>query len=322
MDRISLDSPEFEGDNSVYLLQTETSTVLVDTGVSSADCWHQLRDGLQSFGFAPADLDAVLVTHWHYDHAGLAARLQEVSDATVYAHELDVPLVERDPGAVQQFRDRHESFVAACGVPARERESLFETIDGGYALAGDSAAVTPLEDGAVLSFDDCDLEVFHTPGHTLGHIGFAFEGDHGPEAFLGDALLPVYTPNVGGADLRVDDPLARYVDSLERIADRNFDTVWPGHREAIHDPAARAHDILDHHRERSERVVEVLDDRGPSSVWAVASALFGSLENEHVLHGVGEAHAHLAHLADHGVLQRDGDEFSVADEDAHASEFI
>ena len=67
-----------------------------------------------------------------------------------------------------------------------------------------------------------------------------------------------------------------------------------------------------HHRERTERVIEVLAD-GPATPWAVSAALFGSLSAIHVLHGPGEAYAHLDHLEAAGVVGRDGRRYELLD---------
>jgi len=67
-------------------------------------------------------------------------------------------------------------------------------------------------DGDVIDAGGVALEAMHLPGHTAGLTGFAFDprevpdhesvggADATAELFAGDALLPKYTPNVGGAD--------------------------------------------------------------------------------------------------------------------------
>ncbi|MGM0604507.1 MAG: MBL fold metallo-hydrolase, partial [Halobacteriota archaeon] len=114
-----------------------------------------------------------------------------------------------------------------------------------------------------------------------------------------------------GADLRVDRPLEQYIDSLRRVIDRGFERVWPGHRDRIDDPDARAATIVDHHRERTQRVIDVLDAQGPADAWTVSAELFGSLSNIHILHGPGEAYAHLDHLHAAGVVSLEGNQYRL-----------
>jgi len=86
--RIQLGNTVFEGENDVYLLDGET-TALVDTGVALPDVRGELEAGLAEYGLGFADVDAIALTHWHPDHAGLAGEIQAESDADVYVHEAD-----------------------------------------------------------------------------------------------------------------------------------------------------------------------------------------------------------------------------------------
>ncbi|MEF8783419.1 MAG: hypothetical protein V5A39_10770 [Haloarculaceae archaeon] len=61
------------------------------------------------------------------------------------------------------------------------------------------------------------------------------------------------------------------------IAAAGYRRAWPGHREPIEDPAARAEDIVRHHEERAWRVLDALCRRGPSDPWTVSADLFGDL---------------------------------------------
>jgi hydroxyacylglutathione hydrolase len=211
--------------------------------------------------------------------------------------------------------DRLRQRVAAWGMPPAKQEELLAFLESGEG-EGQPPDVTTFEGGETFDFGAGSLEAVHLPGHSAGLTGFAFDGRDGEELFSGDALLPYYTPNVGGADTRVEGALAKYLDTLAGIVERGFTRAWPGHRGAIVDPAGRAADIIDHHRERTERVVSILDERGPADPWTVSDHLFGDLHAIHILHGPGEAHAHLEHLRDAGVVERSGNDYALADPDA------
>lgn len=335
MKRIQLGNTVFEGANDVYLLDGDT-TALVDTGVALPDVREDLEAGLAEYGVAFGDVDEIVLTHWHPDHAGLAGEIQAESDAEVYVHEADAPLVDGTETPLTADRDLQRETFERWGLPAADRERLtdfFESVSA--SLSGRPADVTTLVDGDVIEVGEVSLEAIHLPGHTAGLTGFAFDPRKAPghgavaggetaagsgptdpeELFSGDALLPKYTPNVGGADVRVDEPLAAYGRSLARIVDRDFDAAHPGHRDRIDDPSYRAAEILDHHRHRTRRVLDVLADGGPATAWEVSAELFGDLVEIHVLHGPGEAFAHLDHLADAGVVERDGIDYRLVDPD-------
>ena len=336
MNRIQLGNTVFEGANDVYVLDGET-TALVDTGVALPEVRADLEAGLAERGVAFADVDAVVLTHWHPDHAGLAGEVQAAGGADVFVHEADAPLVDGTETPLTADPDLQRETFERWGLPEADQRRLRDFFDAVSAdLSGRPADVTTIADGDVIEAGGVALEAVHLPGHTAGLTGFAFDPrevpDHEPvgraadraprdpatapeELFTGDALLPKYTPNVGGADVRVDAPLAAYARSLARVVERDVDAAHPGHRDRIDDPSRRAATILDHHRHRTRRVIDVLADGGPATAWEVSAELFGELVDIHVLHGPGEAFAHLDHLADAGVVERDGTDYRLVDPD-------
>ncbi|WP_325064092.1 MBL fold metallo-hydrolase, partial [Halobacterium bonnevillei] len=185
----------------------------------------------------------MLLTHWHSDHAGLAAAIQAAGDAAVYAHEADAPLVEPPGDDVHDLVAKQEAAIADWGMPADTQRDLLAFMTDHRDLSGGPVDVTPVADGDTLAAGAFDVDVVHLPGHAAGLVAYVFERDGRREAFVGDAILPKYTPNVGGADVRVDRPLQRYLDSLERVQSLDLDRAWPGHRGAIFAPADRARDI-------------------------------------------------------------------------------
>ncbi|SHG99078.1 MBL fold metallo-hydrolase [Halobaculum gomorrense] len=319
MQRIRLTNTVFEGLNNVYVLDGPADggdpdeLVLVDAGVALPDVHGQLASGLADLGYEMADIDRVLLTHWHADHAGLAGAIQAESGATVHAHEADAPLVAGDEASLLEERRLQRAKFREWGMPDEIRETLVDFLDDHGDLGGEPCDVEPFAYGDAFEVNDRTLEAVHLPGHAAGLTAFFDAADD--EAFVGDAILPKYTPNVGGADVRVDDPLASYVESLLTLIDLDSATAWPGHRDRIDDPAGRAATIHRHHVERTRNVVDALVERGPMTPWEVSAVLFGELHGIHVLHGPGEAYAHLDHLADAGVAERDGTRYALVDAD-------
>jgi glyoxylase-like metal-dependent hydrolase (beta-lactamase superfamily II) len=313
--RIALGNSVFEGENNAYLLEGDLTT-LVDVGASTESVRSDLEAGLNSAGVAVTDIDRILLTHWHSDHCGLAGELQAESGADVFAHEMDASLIAGDDETAEALDELRDRRFSEWGIPPDKREVLLGVQSDFQGVAGDPVDVQTLADGDQIRAGDGELTVRHLPGHAAGHIAFAFETeDGGHSAFVGDVILPEYTPNIGGADLRVDEPLATYLESLDRLASHDLETAWPGHRDPIEDPAARIEVIRDHHYDRTRRVVETLQEHGPADAWTVSAHLFGELEHIHILHGPGEAYAHLDHLERVGAVEREDFEYQLVDTD-------
>ena len=313
---IALGNNAFEGYNNCYVLglEADAETTLIDTAIPRPGTEQELKSGLESYGTSIDEIDRILITHHHGDHSGLAGRIQARSGCSVHVHTQDAPLVEQDPYEQAETDDTLEYYLDHWDVPTDKQDELLSFRTRRDTSEYERPTVTTFEDGEQFNLGSIELTAVHLPGHSAGLCGFECTGRDGLELFSGDALLPYYTPNVGGADTRVEQPLTKYLNALSRIIDQNYARAWPGHRGPIIDPTGRAADIIFHHRERTERVIRVLND-GPATAWEVSAALFGSLSSIHIMHGPGEAFAHLDHLQDSGVVSRDGKQYELVDQD-------
>jgi len=288
-ERIGVGTGSPEGANSAYLLPDRG--VLIDPGPPTDEAWTTLTEGIDAAGRGLGDVDHVVVTHWHVDHAGLAPRLAARADATIHMHERDAPLLADYAAARRERVQRDAATLAAWGVP----ESRVEAVRAGDEPSG-LPATTPVgahRDGETVAGGD----LLHAPGHTEGHLAIRF----GDALFVGDAVLPTYTPNVGGSDTRATDPLADYLASLDRL-EAHEGTFRPGHGRTL--APERFGVVREHHAERARRVVEQFRTLGPATPWTVAEGLFGELRGVHVKFGAGEAAAHLRSLASLGHVDR------------------
>lgn len=144
--------------NSFAFVEDDGSVTLVDCGVKRAPA--KIVKALESIGKHPRDVQRILLTHAHFDHAGGAARMvDETSAAGVGVHADDAGYVRtgtRPPGDVASTAGR---------LLAR-------------APWGDFQA-TPVEeelvDGQIIDVAG-GLRVIHTPGHTPGHISLLHPG--------------------------------------------------------------------------------------------------------------------------------------------------
>jgi glyoxylase-like metal-dependent hydrolase (beta-lactamase superfamily II) len=318
MERLSLTNTAFEGNNNVFLFDDGPETVLIDSGDWNESTQNKLVGALKRRQLSLTDIDRIFLTHWHRDHTGLAGRIQEESGASVHVHERDAPLVRGDQDAMDDLHSLQDDYFKDWGMPPNARSTLRETLSS-IQQAVTPPSVEPFTDGDVFQFNGTELTVVHTSGHADGLCVFEMILDGKRVVFSGDALLPKYTPNVGGADVRVERPLEQYLQALKRIVDAEYDHAYPGHRQPIEQPTQRAEEIIAHHHERAVNVLNAVKKREPCDTWTISLELFESLDGIHMLHGPGESYAHLEALERQGLVARDGPKYRLTDLGAELS---
>jgi glyoxylase-like metal-dependent hydrolase (beta-lactamase superfamily II) len=284
--RVPLDLPSPDHLYVHVIVGDDGQPIVVDTGLRGSEA--ALLEGLGSV-VAARDF-AVLTTHGHIDHWGLAAMLKP----QVLAHAGCRPSL--------RFADADASLRSA-GPPwstqpwAAEIRSVF----GGLAeMASGIPEIVALEDGRRLG----GWEVLWTPGHCPGHICLWRESDG--VLLCGDLLLPEHTPNVQ-ASLDGRDALADFLASLEIVASLPVTLVLPAHGEPYRDAAARARALQAFHRDRLETLREACRRRERATVDELAEDLFSAAElsAEDEMLARLETLAHLEHLRNQGLAASD-----------------
>jgi glyoxylase-like metal-dependent hydrolase (beta-lactamase superfamily II) len=292
---LEIPNPFFEGRNRVYLIASEPVT-LVDTGVATERAFEKLVENVSQHGYSISDIARVILTHKHIDHIGNAWRIQQESGAEILIHESEMGAVnEVDPGGAR-FRKLTKKRLTEWGAPE-------EVIPGDKNSSGprweiESATASPLVDGQRLEMGGSSMEVIHTPGHTKGSICLKL----GRSLFSGDHVLPDISPNIGGGDMRQRGMLKHFLNSLQRTVDlgSEIDQVFPGHGKPFDHLMQRCKELVEHHQERLQHVVEILEREGPQRVHGLAQFMFGEMRDFHVVLGCAEANAHLEFLIDDG----------------------
>lgn len=300
--RIAVPNPFFEGRNSVYLLLGDPLT-LIDTGVATDKAYEHLVDGLRTHGVAVSDVQRVLLTHKHIDHIGNAWRIQRESNAEVYIHELEQKSLTNVDPTGKRFRELVDARTASWAIPAREKEKSHGKKMPQWQI--ESCEVKPLPERLFFSWPNgeaASIEVIHTPGHSMGCVCFRL----GDILFSGDHVLENISPNIGGGDLRSHGMLGHFLSSLERVKRLGDVHVHPGHDEPFYGLIERCERLEKHHSIRLRQALKAVQN-GKSSVYDISCALYGKLNDFHIMLGCAEANAHLEYLADNGeIVERDG----------------
>lgn len=302
---IKIPNPFVEGRNRVYVIHSDPVT-LIDAGIATEKARGELQQGLQEAGVAVESIGRIILTHKHVDHIGSAWWLQQESGAEIFIHEIETHAVsDVDPEGHRwrkMVRGRFDRWAVPEDARPRDQREFY---------AWDLRAATPtaIQHGQAINLNGVELQVLHTPGHTKGSVCLRMDG----VLFSGDHVLPDVSPNIGGGDLRHEGLLTDYLKSLQDCVDLapEIEMVLPGHGDAFSNLAERCQNLLDHHKERLDKVLHILRSGGPQTTYAVAEQLFGKLRKMHLVLGCAEAQSHLDHLVKTGQLTVHSETYAV-----------
>jgi glyoxylase-like metal-dependent hydrolase (beta-lactamase superfamily II) len=152
-----------------YLWRDPDGLTLVDTGTAGSG--ETVESAVRGLGLARTDLDRIVITHFHADHAGAAAEIGGWG-VDVLAHRADAPVIRGErvgppPNFTEDEKVLHRQITAAGVLPP----------------APPARVDRELEDGDVLPFGG-GAHVLSVPGHTDGSVAL-FLPEHGV-LFTGD----------------------------------------------------------------------------------------------------------------------------------------
>jgi hydroxyacylglutathione hydrolase len=180
-------------ENSYFVRSKDARNALI---VDPGDEPEKLLGALESLGIET--VDAILITHTHFDHIGAVAPVAQATGAPVY-----VPELERD--VLANIMD----YVPFPGF------GPFESYEADFTVAG----------GETLELGGFTIDVVFTPGHSPGHVTYAIPAH--ASVFSGDVL---FQGSVGRVDLPGGDwpTLLASIENLTNTLPPET-TVYPGH---------------------------------------------------------------------------------------------
>jgi hydroxyacylglutathione hydrolase len=175
-----------------YLLRRDDSdrAVIVDPG----DEAERILRPVQELGLT---VEAILITHCHFDHIGAVAPVARETGAPVYCPQIEVPVLADIM-----------SWVPGPFGP-------FESYEADETVAG----------GETLELAGLELDVIFTPGHSPGHVTYSVRDEDA--IFSGDVL---FQGSVGRVDLPGGD-WETLLESIRTLVDAHppETAVYPGH---------------------------------------------------------------------------------------------
>ncbi len=183
-----------------YLVQTDSGWLMVDTGWP--DTFAQLLQMLNQNNISINEVNYLVITHFHPDHAGLVQNLKDLG-TTLLLHQYQVPYISK---LNLLFKKNPKAY--------------FKDI-----TPNNNMVLTEAESREFLHSIGLEGEIISTPGHSDDSVSLVLDNNC---AFIGDLpslnLLEAYN------DMVLDD-------SWEVIKKYQVKTIYPGHGDAYEIPS-------------------------------------------------------------------------------------
>ncbi|SHN02079.1 Glyoxylase, beta-lactamase superfamily II [Cyclobacterium lianum] len=192
-----------------FLISHGDTHVLIETGPEST--WNSLTIALGKHGLKPGDIDAVLLSHIHFDHAGAAWKLAEAG-ARILVHPLGIPHLSKPERLWQS---------AARIYGEANMEQLWGKMNG---IAANKLVATSHQEKVCIG--ELTFSALHTPGHASHHIAWQlgqniFTGDVGGVKISGGPVVPPCPP----PDIHLED----WKKSIRLLMDRKPEKLYLTH---------------------------------------------------------------------------------------------
>ncbi len=200
---------------SAYLIHNGDRAMLIDSGRrGSAD---RILKAMKQEGLSPGQLEWLVLTHSHYDHAGSAAALKKSCGCRVLVHHSEAARLRRGKTPMPRGTRWKARVLTALGRGLAPWILSYRRVDPDAELSGDAN----LEDYGFPG------SIWHLPGHSPGSIGILWpDGSFycGDVVFglAGKELFPPFAEDVSGL-----------LESWDRLAGLPFKTLYPGHGRPI-----------------------------------------------------------------------------------------
>lgn len=201
----------------LYVITSEDCVALIDTGAVDSPA-TVLIPALQSLHLELKDVDLILTTHAHLDHAGGHEEIKDASGAKIYLHAADLFMAR----SVEAQVEYHVGPQRALGFPEEALRLRAQHVrdNAGSPFEPDEM----LQDGMIIDVGRVKLRTVHCPGHTPGLCCFYYEKEgilFTADGIQGQGARPGSFPYYFDA--------SDYKRSVLKISDINPGTLCLGH---------------------------------------------------------------------------------------------
>ncbi len=286
-------------DINVYIVKDGDRSLMIDNGIDFAETRAELFKDIKELGLTPEKTE-FFITHYHPDHCSNTPLLANL-DSVIYIGEADIKMLSYGTSEGRRLMDsqaEHWGLSKGDYTGTSGFKSVHPMFD--FAVKRGWRFTSPVE-GDVIKIGNYSFTCIETPGHSKGHICLY---EPGKKVLLcGDHVLQDVTPVIISSSLN-DNPLAEYIESLDKVNKLDVALALPAHRSTVPDLKARIAEIKHHHDVRLCEILSILDGKGMNTYqiasrmhWDVSYRSWDAFPYWQRVIATGEAEAHLHYLA-------------------------
>jgi len=202
------------GITSSYLIRGSNGIILIDAGTPNKI--KSFRRKIARLNIHPEDIKLIVLTHSHFDHAGSAKDIRELTGARVVMHESEKVFFDED------------RFAMPKGVNTMGKISLPVLFPFFKKMRFEKPLVDVVIKTQEFSLNEFGFEgkIYHTPGHTPGSISLLLNSG---EAFVGCQAH-------NGLPFRIKPGFPIYAMDIEKVKEswkllieKGAKVIFPGH---------------------------------------------------------------------------------------------
>jgi len=297
--KIIIPTPFAVGDVNSYLIKGDALT-LVDAGPRTEEALVAIKAGIRAAGYELSDIEQVLLTHHHPDHAGWVDAFEH---ATLLGHVYNQAWLTRDEDFLQYHNDFYMKNLIEEGVPEQFLPWV-EKMKRPLHMMGSKRINTFLTEGDVLPGHP-EFKVLETLGHAQSHLSFWSEKDG--ILIGGDTVIekissnPLIEPPLDREAPRAKSML-QYNATLKRIASLPVKKIYSGHGNEVYGVQELITGRLERQKERAYKVLDMMKD-GEKTIFELTKELFPKVYEKELGLTLSETIGQVDYLMDEGLIK-------------------
>ena len=197
--------------SNAYLIVSGRRALLIDAGMKRKE--EKILSTLAQMQLAPEDIQLIILTHTHYDHAGSLRALQQITGAKVLVHKSEASCLTQGHCAFPKGTMWFPRLISVIG------RALNKSV-GRYAPVIPDISISRRFDLRTVGVDGYILP---TPGHTAGSVTVVIEKNH---AIVGDTLFNIFKHSVFPP---YANDQAELLMSWKKLLEIGCEYFYPGH---------------------------------------------------------------------------------------------